>query len=115
LNEIVEHGLTGFLVDDLTEAVLAVKNVGNLSRGAVREHVIRRFMPSRMADEYERVYRRLIERRGVADQPEPPLATHRSTASGLRLPTRRAPVPVARGTARQRTPSVPAGDETRSG
>jgi glycosyltransferase involved in cell wall biosynthesis len=114
MTETVEHGVTGYLVDDLTEAMLAVRHVAKLSRQTVRDSVVRRFQPSRMADQYERVYRRLVEHRGVADALEPPLSTHRTTASGLRLPTRRAPVPVTRGTARQRTPSV-AADETRPG
>ena len=115
VTETVEHGLTGYLVDDLTEAVLAVRNVGKLSRRAIRDRVIKRFLPARMADEYERVYRRLIEGRGAADPLDRPLSAHRPTAAGLRLPTRRAPVPVARPTARQRTTTVNAGDETRPG
>ena len=34
--ETIEHHVTGFLVDDLTEAELAVRRVGELSRAAVR-------------------------------------------------------------------------------
>jgi glycosyltransferase involved in cell wall biosynthesis len=61
--ETVEHNVTGFLVDDLTEAELAVQHLGDLSRAAVRQHVIDRFLPARMVDEYEAVYRRLVQRR----------------------------------------------------
>jgi glycosyltransferase involved in cell wall biosynthesis len=61
--ETVEHDVTGYLVDDLTEAELAVRHVGDLSRAVVRQRVIERFLPSRMVDEYEVVYRRLLRRR----------------------------------------------------
>jgi glycosyltransferase involved in cell wall biosynthesis len=66
LTETVEHGLTGCLIDDLTEAVLAVQSVANLSRRAVRERVLARFRPSRMADEYVHAYRRLLDHRAQA-------------------------------------------------
>ena len=58
--ETIEHGVTGFLIDDLTEAELAVRRVRELERKAVRQHVIEHFLPSRMVDEYEAVYRRLM-------------------------------------------------------
>ena len=61
LTETVEHDVTGFLVDDLTEAELAVRHVGGPVAGAVvRQRVIERFLPARMVDEYEVVYRRLV-------------------------------------------------------
>ncbi len=66
LTETVEHGVGGFLVDDLTEAILAVEAVSRLSRRAVRERVLSRFLPSRMADEYVRAYGRLIDDRAQA-------------------------------------------------
>jgi glycosyltransferase involved in cell wall biosynthesis len=59
--ETIEHNVTGFLVDDLTEAELAVKHVRELSRRAVRQHIIEHFLPSRMVDEYEAVYRQLVD------------------------------------------------------
>ena len=113
VTETVEHGLTGYLVDDLIEAVLAVKNIDKLSRHAVRAHVIRRFLPSRMADEYERVYRRLIEGRGVADPVDPPPASTRPPTSGLRMSTRRTPVPVTRAAPRSRGLALPTVDDPR--
>jgi glycosyltransferase involved in cell wall biosynthesis len=59
LTETIEHNVTGFLVDDLTEAQLAVQHVRELTRSVVRQHVIEHFLPARMVDEYEQVYRRL--------------------------------------------------------
>ena len=60
LTETVEHGVDGFLVDDVDEAVLAVARVGDLDRQLIRQRALERFSPARMVDDYEVVYRRLI-------------------------------------------------------
>jgi glycosyltransferase involved in cell wall biosynthesis len=60
LPEIVEHGVDGFLVDDMTEAELAVSLVPRLSRERIRQRALERFSVKRMADEYEQVYRDLV-------------------------------------------------------
>jgi glycosyltransferase involved in cell wall biosynthesis len=59
LPEIIQHGRTGFLVDDLQEAVLAVERAGTLDRQLVRQTVLSAFSVERMLDDYERVYRAL--------------------------------------------------------
>ena len=58
--ELIEHGRTGFLVDGATEAAGAVAQVRALDRHAVRASVEARFTAERMAEGYERVYRRAI-------------------------------------------------------
>ena len=63
LTETIEHNVNGFLVDDLTEAQLAVSRVGELDRTAIRQHALERYSPARMADDYEVVYQRVIEER----------------------------------------------------
>jgi glycosyltransferase involved in cell wall biosynthesis len=60
LTETIEHGVDGFLVDDLTEAELAVAKVTELDRNEIRRRALERYSPARMTDEYEAVYRRLI-------------------------------------------------------
>jgi glycosyltransferase involved in cell wall biosynthesis len=60
LTETIEHGVDGFLVDDLDEAALAVDRVRDLDRALIRRRALERFSASRMADEYEAVYRSLI-------------------------------------------------------
>jgi glycosyltransferase involved in cell wall biosynthesis len=60
LPEIIQHGRTGFLVDDLQEAVLAVELAGGLDRRTVRQTTLDRFSVERMLDGYERVYRDLV-------------------------------------------------------
>jgi glycosyltransferase involved in cell wall biosynthesis len=61
LPEIVEHGVDGFLVDDLKEARLAVRLASDLDRTRIRERALARFDVDRMVTAYERVYRTLIE------------------------------------------------------
>lgn len=60
LPEIIEHGVDGYLVDDLTEAELAVELVAGLDRGLIRRRALARFGVTRMTDEYEAAYRRLL-------------------------------------------------------
>jgi glycosyltransferase involved in cell wall biosynthesis len=71
LTEIVEHGRTGFLVDDLQEAQLAVREARELDRAEVRRIAIERFSVERMVDDYEAVYRRLAEGRGEPAETAP--------------------------------------------
>jgi glycosyltransferase involved in cell wall biosynthesis len=61
LTETIEHGVDGFLVDDVTEARLALDRVEELDRTEIRRRAIERFSPDRMAGDYERVYRSVIE------------------------------------------------------
>jgi glycosyltransferase involved in cell wall biosynthesis len=60
LTETIEHGRTGYLVDDEIEAELAIRFAKELDRRVVRKRVIDRFSPRRMADEYEAVYAGLL-------------------------------------------------------
>jgi hypothetical protein len=62
LPEIVEHGRSGFLVDDLQEAILAVERASSVDRALVRQLALGRFSVARMIDDYERVYGRLFGR-----------------------------------------------------
>ena len=58
--ELIEHGVTGFLVDSPEEAVTAIKRAGDLDRAAIRQRVVERFSVERMADEYVALYRRVL-------------------------------------------------------
>ena len=80
LTETIEHGIDGFLVDDLTEAELAVSMIPDLDRTLIRERALERFSPERMTAEYETVYTDLVEkaRRGeltAATQVRRPVAS----------------------------------------
>ncbi len=54
--EVVEEGLTGFVVDNEDEAVAAVGRIGDLDRGKVRERGLQRFSSGRMAQDYVALY-----------------------------------------------------------
>ena len=57
--EVIEDGVTGFVVDSLEEGVQAVERIGSLSRHACRRIFEERYDAARMAQDYLEVYRRL--------------------------------------------------------
>jgi glycosyltransferase involved in cell wall biosynthesis len=57
--EVVEDGLTGFLVRDEAEAVAAVGRLGELDRRAIRKRFEERFSATAMAMRYIELYGRL--------------------------------------------------------
>ena len=59
--EIIEDGLTGFVVEDETSAVAAVGRLSALSRTEIRKVFERRFTSRRMALDYLAAYRGLME------------------------------------------------------
>jgi glycosyltransferase involved in cell wall biosynthesis len=54
--EIIEEGLTGFIVESETEAVAAIGRLDRLSRTRVRDRFDQRFTARRMANDYLDVY-----------------------------------------------------------
>jgi len=61
--EVMDDGISGFVVETVEEAVAAVGRLGELDRATVRKQFEKRFTARRMADDYVRVYERLIEAR----------------------------------------------------
>jgi glycosyltransferase involved in cell wall biosynthesis len=59
--EVLDHGLTGFIVPDEDAAVSAISRLGELDRGAIRRRFEQRFTARRMAEDYVDVYEELIE------------------------------------------------------
>ncbi|CUT13579.1 Glycosyltransferase [Bradyrhizobium sp.] len=62
--EVVEDGVTGFIVDGEEQAIRAVKELGRLDRRVIRARFEERFVASRMAREYDTRYRDLVARGG---------------------------------------------------
>jgi glycosyltransferase involved in cell wall biosynthesis len=59
--EILEDGLTGFVVDNVEEAAAAVGRLNQLFRPSIRSRFEERFSARAMAREYVRLYRRLAD------------------------------------------------------
>jgi len=58
--ELIEHGVTGFLVDSLDEANRAIERINEIDRRNVRRAIAERFTIDRMADEYLALYQRIL-------------------------------------------------------
>jgi glycosyltransferase involved in cell wall biosynthesis len=60
MSEVVDEGVTGFLVHDVESAVAAVEQAVSLDRSAVSARATTRFGADRMVDEYLRVYEQIL-------------------------------------------------------
>jgi glycosyltransferase involved in cell wall biosynthesis len=58
--ELIEHGVTGFLVDSFDEAVAAIGRVGEIDRAACAAAARARFGVERMTAEYLALYERIL-------------------------------------------------------
>ncbi len=106
--EIIEHGVTGFVVEHMEQAIRAVERVQELSRVDCRLAFEKRFSATRMAGDYLEVYEWLLERK---DGRSP---RRRRETVGAESPT---PVPgrlrVPTPAAPWSTPATPAGMRSR--
>ena len=59
--EIIEDGVTGFVVDSEEEALAAIGRLGSIDRRRVRAEFERRFTARRMAQDYLRAYQSLSQ------------------------------------------------------
>jgi glycosyltransferase involved in cell wall biosynthesis len=69
--EIIEDGVTGFIVDGIESAAAAVPLALRLDRGAIRRRFEERFTVGRMARDYLALYERLSARRSTPHRPVP--------------------------------------------
>ena len=63
--EVIEDGVSGFIVENEEEAIAATKKLKTLDRARVRQAFDRRFTGKRMAEDYVGLYQRLA----AADRP----------------------------------------------
>ena len=59
--EVIEDGQTGFLVDNVRGAALALERLSAIDRGACRRRVQERFSIEAMVESYERVYQTIFD------------------------------------------------------
>ena len=58
--EVMKDGVSGFIVSDVDSAVAAVGRIGEISRAKCYRHFLQNFTSARMAQDYLRIYQRLI-------------------------------------------------------
>jgi glycosyltransferase involved in cell wall biosynthesis len=68
VEEVVEEGVTGAIVDNVEQAVSAIERVASLERAAVRARFEQRFSVERMARDYLRVYGQMREGAARTDE-----------------------------------------------
>jgi glycosyltransferase involved in cell wall biosynthesis len=85
--EVIDEGVTGFVVEDEPGAIEAVGKLSRLSRPDIRKVFERRFTARRMANDYLAVYRDLIE----AAAPKARSSVSRRVDSERRVDGERAP------------------------
>jgi glycosyltransferase involved in cell wall biosynthesis len=65
--EIMEEGVSGFVVDEIEKAARAVERLASFDRRQCREVFERRFTAGRMAEDYVKIYKRLLVKSAVAE------------------------------------------------
>ena len=60
VREVIEHGVTGYVVDTLDDAIAATRHIAKIDRRACRAAFERRFTANRMASQYVRLYQQLV-------------------------------------------------------
>jgi glycosyltransferase involved in cell wall biosynthesis len=60
VEEVVDHGVTGFIVDTIDAAIAATRAAASLARSRCREVFERRFNVTRMANAYLEIYEQLV-------------------------------------------------------
>ena len=83
--EVIEDGVSGFIVRGVQQAADAVQAVPALSRKRCRDYFERRFSAARMCEDYLAIYRQLLENESVLSASEQVVT---ETALASRYPTR---------------------------
>lgn len=61
MGELIVHGKTGFLVDNITEAVEALKDIPGIDAKFCRQWAVANFSQEKMVDDYIGVYKKILE------------------------------------------------------
>ena len=61
MKELIVDCKTGFLVDDIEEAIDAVGMIKNIDRNACRQHALQKFSSREMALHYIKLYNKIID------------------------------------------------------
>jgi glycosyltransferase involved in cell wall biosynthesis len=80
--EVLEDGVTGFIVQNETQAAAAVGKLGMLDRDRIRAEFDRRFTAQHMAQNYLKLYSRLTKSQRTANGVQPARSRVRQTGNG---------------------------------
>jgi glycosyltransferase involved in cell wall biosynthesis len=69
--EVIRDGVSGFIVDNIDDAVHAVQQAGRLDRGACRAEFLKRFSAPTMAREYVKLYESMVAAKSAASETVP--------------------------------------------
>ena len=69
--EVITDGLSGFIVDNMDDAVRATKQAGTLNRAACRAEFMRRFSAPQMARQYVKLYESIVAAKSAGQETEP--------------------------------------------
>ena len=67
--EVIDEGITGFVVSSMDEATAAIDRVAGLSRLGVRAQFLERFTARRMAADYCDIYEKRLSSMAAAQKP----------------------------------------------
>jgi len=74
VTEVIDDGVTGYVVGTVAEAIAKLHSVLTLDRGQVRRRFEERFSVARMARDYVKIYAKLIGRRATHKELQPTAA-----------------------------------------
>lgn len=81
--EVIDHGVSGFVVNSVEEAVAAANSLGTLARQEIRRRFEQRFTAERMARDYLAAYRRLP---ALRQRPQLDLLAIAEKENSIRMP-----------------------------
>lgn len=68
VEEVIENGVNGFVVNSIEEAAMAVRNISAMDRSLCRATFEQRFSARRMCHDYIRVYEKAIEKARIGEK-----------------------------------------------
>jgi glycosyltransferase involved in cell wall biosynthesis len=86
LPEIVDHGVTGYLCDNVAEMAHTVAWIPNLDRHRCREAFEKRFTAERMVQDYLLLYQRILHKEEDRSADHDSLVNHAAAVASLRPP-----------------------------
>lgn len=61
ISEVVKNGVTGYIVDSISDMVAAVKKIDKIDRAKCHEHAKKHFSIELMVDRYEEVFKKIVK------------------------------------------------------